>query len=338
MSLKAARQSHECARRLVAEGIHPAHERGRKALERASDAQNTFRGVALDWMEQHRPRWTQNYARQVERTLSQEVLPRIGTLPVRQVSSAHILEIVKRIEARGAASVAILIRQWCSQIFRFAAVNLQADFDPAAAVRGAVIRPKVRHHPGLAQTELADFLSRLTGYGGQRATGIAIELLLLTFVRTGELRKARWSEFQEDQSLWVVPAERMKMGIQHVVPLCKEARLLLRELRSISTGSDLLFPNSRTPSSCMSATTINRALERMGYGGRLSGHGFRSTASTLLHEAGFRGEVIERQLAHGERNQVKAAYNSAQYLVERKALMAAWADIVYGRTSDPHHA
>ena len=169
-------------------------------------------------------------------------------------------------------------------------------------------------------------------YGGYRGTVIALRLMLYTFVRTVELRKAEWTEFDFDAAEWRVPAERMKMakkmkvGETHIVPLSRQAMALLTELKTLSGGRRFLFPNLRTPDTCMTATTINRALERMGYLGKFSGHGFRSTASTLLHELGWRSEVIERQLAHAERDKVKAAYNHAEYMPERREMMQAWAD------------
>ena len=275
-------------------------------------------------------RWTPYYLRQVERFMASDVFPQIGALPIKQVTAAHVLSIMKKTEARGAETIAILIRQWCSAVFRYAVANLQADGDPAAALKGAVVRPKVKHHAPLSAKQIPAFVTALGKFGGYRTTAIAIELLLLTFVRTVEMRKATWSEFDLEAALWRIPAERMKMKTEHLVPLSSQAVALVKELHEWTGGRNYLFPNYRAPKSCMTATTVNRALERMGYRGKFSGHGFRSTASTLLHELGYRPEVIERQLAHAERNNVTAAYNHAEYLKERKAMMQQWASYLDG--------
>lgn len=328
MSLAAARAKHEWARKLVQQGISPREQRDKERLEHTQEAASTFKSVAVDWIDKHREKWSGYYLRQVERTMEVDVLPKIGSLPIKAVSHAQLLDVIKRVESRGAETIAILIRQWCSAIFKYAMAHGLANSDPAAALRGAIVRPKVRHNPPLDPKELPGFRDALEKFGGYRVTAIAIELLMLTFVRTAELRKATWAEFDLDNATWQIPAERMKMRQRHVVPLSTQSLDRLRELRDWTGGRQFLFPNNRQSSQCMSATTINRALERMGYRGKLSGHGFRSTASTILYERGFRSEVIEKQLAHSERNSVKAAYNHADYREERAQMLQAWADYV----------
>ncbi|WP_153010623.1 site-specific integrase, partial [Pseudomonas sp. ADP] len=206
------------------------------------------------------------------------------------------------------------------------------DSDPAAALKGAIHRPKVEHRKPLSREQIGDFAKALDEYGGYRTTVIALRLMLLTFVRTVELRKAEWSEFDLDRAEWRIPAERMKMREPHVVPLSKQAVELLRELHTHTGGRGMLFPNYRNPKECMTATTLNRALERMGFNGKdsigFSAHGFRATASTILNEMGYRPDVIERQLAHAERNKVRASYNQAQYMEDRRNMMQEWADMV----------
>jgi integrase len=337
ISLAKARELHAQARDLVAEGTHPLHRRREEALEKASEAGNTFKSLAKDWIEQNKTRWSGHYLNQVEGTMAADVVPKIGSLPIRQIKAAHVLEILKAIEKRGAPTVAILAHQWCSAVFRHAVANLKAEFDPVAAIKGAIKRPKVKHNKPLLAKDIPAFMQALRKFGGYRTTSIAVELLLLTFVRTVELRKAEWHEFDLEKAIWRIPAHRMKMKQEHLVPLSTQAVALLKELKQWTGNREMLFPNYRTPSQCMTATTINRALERMGYGGKLSAHGFRSTASTLLHEKGYSPEIIERQLAHAERNKVKAAYNHAQYLKERKAMMQQWADLIdeLAATSDP---
>jgi len=245
---------------------------------------------------------------------------------MRSITAAHLLEIIRRVEKRGSETVAILLRQWCSTIFRYAVATLRAETDPAAALKGAIHRPKVKHSQPLAHRDIPEFMKALSSYGGYRTTAIAVHLLLLTFVRTVELRAAEWDEFDLDAAQWRIPANRMKMREQHIVPLSTQAVELLRELQKLTGGQTWLFPNYRRPKTCMPTTTVNRALDRMGYGGRFSAHGFRATASTMLNEMSYRPDVIERQLAHKPRDQVRASYNQAEYLAERKEMMQTWAN------------
>lgn len=331
VSLADARTSRANAWELVKKGIHPAHDRNvSKAVQIAANA-NTFKAVALEWIEQRKTRWTPAYFRQINRSLNADVFPYIGRLPIRAVTAAQLLEIVSRIDKRGAETVALNVRQWCSAIFRYAVATLRADVDPAAALRGAIQRPKVVHRRPLTRDQVADFMKALEGYAGYRTTVIALRLMLLTFVRTVELRGALWEEFDLDRAEWRIPAERMKMREPHIVPLSRQAVELLRELHTLTGGRAFLFPNYRNPKTCMTATTLNRALERMGFNGEdsigFSAHGFRATASTILNEIGFRPDVIERQLAHTERNKVRASYNQAAYLEERRSMMQQWADL-----------
>lgn len=336
VSLFDARREREWAREHVKQGTNPTHAKEIDRLRRMGEAANTYEMVALEWIEQNRWHWSTTYLRQVEIFLRQDVFPKIGSLPIRMVTAAHLLGIIREVEARGAQSIAVLIRQWSGQIFRYAVATLRADSDPSAVLRGAIKREQVRHNPPLSKDEIPRFLTLVGIYGGYRGTVIALKLMLYTFVRTVELRKAEWTEVDFDAAEWRVPAERMKMkkqmkvGETHIVPLSRQALDLLTELKTLSGGRRFLFPNLRTPDTCMTATTINRALERMGYLGKFSGHGFRTTASTMLHELGWRSELIERQLAHAERDHVKAAYNHASYLPERRAMMQAWSDWIDG--------
>lgn len=332
IGLAEARAEHGKARALVKQGIHPSHNRQAERLSSQVANANTFEAVAREWISKKSPRWTAYYLRQVTRFLESDVFPHIGKLPIRTVTSAHLLEVIRRIEARGAETVALLVRQWSSAIFRYAVATLRADGDPAAALKGAIHRPKVEHHKPLSRKQIVDFKDALGKYGGYRTTVIALQLMLLTFVRTVELRKAEWSEFDLEHAEWRIPAERMKMREPHIVPLSRQVVDLLRELRTYTGGRGFLFPNYRSPKECMTATTLNRALERMGFNGKgsigFSAHGFRATASTLLNEMGYRPDVIERQLAHAERDKVRASYNHAEYMEERTAMMQEWADFL----------
>lgn len=350
LSLKDARAARDEAAKLVRRGIHPLADRERIEAEKRAQAANTFEAVAREWIEKNRPNWSAYYASQVERFLAAAVFSDVGDRPIRDVNAAQLLQIIQRVEKlgtglerprgkgegreKGAPTVALLIRQWCSAIFRYAVATLRADMDPAGALRGALVRKKVEHHKPLTRADLPDFLAAIDSLGGYESTKIALKLMALLFTRTGELRAALWAEFDLAAATWVIPAERMKMDRPHVVPLSTQAVELLRELHKLTGGQQWLFPNYRRPKECMSATTINRALERMGYNGRgtmgFSGHGFRGTASTLLNEMGFRADLIERQLAHADRDKVRASYNHAEFLDERRQMMQAWADFLDG--------
>ena len=332
LSLAEARVKRGECRAMVKQGIHPAHHRQAERLATHAENANTFEAVAREWIAKKKPGWTPYYLRQAERFMQADVFPKIGKLPIRSVTAAHLLEIVKLIEGRGAETVALLVRQWASAVFRYAVATLRADSDPAAALKGAIHRPKVEHHKPMSRDQIADFVKALDGYAGYRTTVIALRLMLLTFVRTVELRGAQWAEFDLDRAEWRIPAERMKMRELHIVPLSWQAVELLRELHTHTGGRTFLFPNYRNPKDCMTATTLNRALERMGFNGKgsigFSAHGFRATASTILNETGFRPDVIERQLAHAERDKTRASYNQAEYMPERRAMMQQWADMV----------
>lgn len=332
VSLAKAREEHTKARELVKLSIHPTHDRQLKKLIEEHEAGSTFKAVAQEWVGKNKGRWSPYYLKQVEKSLSSDIYPTVGALPIKQVTAVHILKIMQTAESRGAVTIAILIRQWCSAIFRFAAASLRVDTDPAAALKSTVVRPKVKHNRPLTSKEIPLVIAAIEKFGGYSTTRIAIELLLLTFVRTVELRKATWDEIDLDKGVWRIPAVRMKMKTEHIIPLAAQAISLLSSLKEITGGSPWLFPNYRRPNDCMTATTINRALERMGFCGKetigFTAHGFRGTASTLLYEQGFRSEVIEKQLAHSESNKVKASYNQAQYLAERSRMMQQWADYI----------
>lgn len=331
VSLEQARRARDDARVLVRQGVHPTHQRRQDRLVKLAEATNTFEGVAREWMGKH-PDWSSYYRNQIKRNFEVDVFPKIGQTPIREVNAAQLLKILQDIENRGAETVALNVRQWSSAIFRFAVSTLRADSDPAAALKGAIVRPPTKHSRALSHDELKALVLDINGYAGYRTTVIGLHLLLLTFVRTIELRSSRWSDIDLDKSEWRVPAGRMKSRKEHIVPLSRQSVELIKELKTLTGGRDYLFPNYRQPSKFMCATTINRALERLGYAGRdglgFAAHGFRSTASTMLNEAEFRGDAIERQLAHHDRNKTRASYNRAEYLPERRRMMQQWADYV----------
>lgn len=330
IGLADARTEREKARKLVKQGIHPAHNRQLALSTQIAENENTFKTIAIEWMEAKKVKkgWTPYYANQVKHVMETDVFPHVGTLPIRNITSAHMLTILERIEKRGAHTVALLARQWSSAVFAYAIGKRKTDNDPMYILRGTIERPKVQHNKPLQQKEIPIFLRKLEEYGCRRETYIATRLLMLTFVRTGELRAATWDEFDFDNAEWRIPAHRMKMRDEHIVPLSVQSVKLLNELKSLTGHQKWLFPNVRRPLTCMTATTLNRVIERLGYAGKFSAHGFRGTASTILNEFGYMPDAIERQLAHSPRNKVRATYNQAQYLQDRRTMMQEWANFI----------
>ena len=329
ISLELARAERDRARKLVKEGINPSHQRQTDKLRRQSENANTFEGVAKEWIARNKPHWTASYLYQVESGLADNVFGYIGSLPIRTVTAAHLLAILQRVDSRGAKTVAILIRQWCSAIFRYATTTLRADADPASALKGFIKRNKVKHKVALSREQIRELVGKVDSEDRvRRPTAIALRVLLYTFVRPGELRCGEWAEFDLDGAEWRIPPERMKMRELHIVPLAHQTVELLRELKTITGAGRFLLPNRRRPGTVMTRSTLNNALGRMGYRGKFSAHGFRATASTFLNEMGYRPDLIERQLAHAERNMSRASYNQAEYLPERREMMQHWANTI----------
>lgn len=333
IGLREARERLPILRGQASQGIHPIHQRQQQRARQIAENKSTFEAIAREWIEQNQRHWSASYLEQIERVLGQDVLPSIGSLPIRQVLASQLLIIFQRIQRRGAAAIAVVAKRCCGAIFRYAVSTLRADGDPTSALRGALKLPKPEEKVPLSMAEIQSFRRALPHIGAQRTTAIALELLLHLFCRPGELRAAQWTEFEFNggEPTWRVPAGRMKMGRLHVIPLSAQVVGLLRELHTLTGYQVWLFPNQRRPRDCMQATTLNRALERMGYSGRLSAHGFRATASTHLNEQGFPPDWIERQLAHQDKSAVRRAYNKAEYLSERRKMMQHWSNWVEER-------
>jgi len=328
VTLEEARKERDWASALVREGRDPMLEKRLKIANQVEQNEYIFDAVARDWMKSN-VQWSDGYADQVKSYFERDVLPKIGKLPFAAIKASHLRPIIQSVIDRGAPTAAILIRQWCGQLFVYAAGQGICDTDPTWLLRGAIKRPRVRHHPPLSWQEIPNFLSRVDD-AGYRATIIALRLMALTFVRTAELRKAYWVEFDLDSAIWTVPAGRMKMRTPHIVPLSRQAIVLLQELRRLTGGSDVLFPSYRKPAQIMSATTLNKVLERMGYGGQFSSHGFRSTATTLLGLLSYPENRVDLQLAHSKRQKdsSRAPYDHTKYLASRTHVMQDWADIL----------
>ena len=332
-ALSNARTRREEARALLAQGNDPSVAKRMSKCTIRQASETTFEGIAREWLHNQRKKLAPKYSAQILARLEADVFPQIGSRPIADIDAPELLDTLRKIEKRGVLETARRLRQTCGQVFRYAIVTRRAKHDPSGALKGALSSPgRKRGHNAMVRDELPKFLDALEVYDGDRRTSIALRLIILTFVRTSELRAARWSEFEGldgNNPLWRIPAERMKMKRGHIVPLAPQAVTLLRELRALpgSDASPFLFP-SPAREGFMSNNTMLYALYRMGYHGRATVHGFRAMASTALNEMGFRTDVIERQLAHEPGNAVRAAYNRAEYLNERRAMMERWADYV----------
>lgn len=328
ISLAEARMAHAKARSSVAHRGDPvaAKRSAKRALR--TDAVNTFGVVAEEWYHAKAPHRSPAWRECNQRWLAKELYPALGGRRLDDITPADVLGIMRRIEGRGAARSAGYVRLLVSQVFQHAIRNLRASYDPAQSLRGALIMPQVKHRAPLPAKDIPAFAEALDAYPGTLQTKLGIKMLLLTFVRKMELTEATWDEVDFERSEWRIQASRMKMRDPHIVPLSRQALECFQDLKPVACGSRYVFPSIGSLDQPMGATTINIAFTRMGYGGRFTPHGLRSTASTILNEQGFKSDVIERQLAHTERNRVRAAYNRAEYLEDRRAMMQAWADYI----------
>jgi integrase len=326
VSLQEARERHFHARKALDMGSDPSEKKQVAKRLAVLKSENSFEAIAREWHQNQLAKWTPRYSASVIKRIEADIFPKIGSRPIADISASELLGVLRNVEGRGASDLAHRLLQVCGQVFTYALITERATRNPAAEMRGA-LKPVVKtNYAYLKANELPEFLMKADNYDGHPQTKLAIKFLMLTFVRTAELRGAEWKEIDLEEAEWRIPAERMKMKTQHIVPLSKQAVQTLRELLPITGQWKYVFPNQQKPSGCMSENTILYALYRMGYHSRTTGHGFRSTASTILNEHGFIADVIERQLAHTEHDRVRAAYNHAQYLPERRKMMQWWAD------------
>lgn len=328
VSLARARAACEEARRLLSEGQDPMERRKVEKLAKLSAADDAFETVARQWWEHWKGPRSPRHADYVLRRLEADVFPVLGSRPVSNITAPQLLAMAKGIESRGALDIAKRALQTCGQIMRYAVAHGLTDRNPAADVKPSdALKPRQKvNYARLDAKEVPELLRKIEAYVGSPYTRLAMKVMALTFVRTGELIGAKWEEFDLEAAEWRIPAERMKMRTPHIVPLAPQAVEVLQALQTLSSGRPLLFPGERDHERPMSNNTILCALKRMGYAGRMTGHGFRGMASTILHEQGYAHHLIELQLAHQERDQVAAAYNHATYLKERRAMMNAWAN------------
>ena len=326
VSLKEARDKRDDARKQIKDGVDPSAEKKLAKLTRMVDADNSFEHVAREWHEKQKERYTVKHHKAVLTRLENDVFPLLGSRPISQIKAPELLVTIQKIEKRGAVDLSHRVLQTAGQIFRYSIATGRAERDISTDLRGALTVRKKVNHANLKEDQLPEFLQRLENYHGEPQTKIALQILVLTFVRTAELRGMKWSEFNFDTAEWHIPAERMKMREKHIVPLSKQVIELLNQVRRLHNNPDFVFPSRINPHKSTSENTLIYAIYRMGYHSKTTAHGFRATASTILNEKNFRADVIEKQLAHGERNKVRASYNHAQYLPERKDMMQWWAD------------
>jgi integrase len=326
VSLAQARDKADLARKLLATGTDPMAARKSEKIARRLAVENTFAAVAKNWWESWKAARSDSHTVYVWRRLEADVFPAIGTRPIAEIEALELVAMMKTIEKRGALDIAKRSLQTCSQIFRYAIAHGVTKRNPAVEIRPSDVLAsrKKQNYARVEGKELPQLLRKIEVYNGSTITRVAIKLMAMTFVRTSELIGARWEEFDLDSARWDIPASRMKMKAPHTVPLSTQAVTLLKSLHTLTGHSPLLFPGERDHERSMSNNTILGALDRMGYARRMTGHGFRGIASTLLHEQGWPHEHIELQLAHQERNQVSASYNHAMYLQPRAEMMQAW--------------
>ncbi|MGB3424348.1 MAG: integrase arm-type DNA-binding domain-containing protein [Castellaniella sp.] len=324
VTLAQARQERDRLRDLIRQGIHPLRD---AVTDAGTSTPSTFKAAAQAWLAAN-SQWSPDYARQIGRYFEKDVLPAIGDVAIADLTPADIRTLIESVAGRGARCAALLVQQWVSQVFSHAIVQGLCGDNPASLLKGLVRRPAVRHHPPLSWSDIPAFFQRLDAWPGHADIAIGLRLLALMFVRPSELRLARWQEFDFDNAVWTVPKERMKMRRPHMVPLSRQALVLLRSLRVLSSDSPMLFPNHRDPSRVLAASSFNHAIARLGYGGRFSAHGFRATATTLLGLLGYPDKLVDLQLAHRRRDTSRAPYDHARFVGSRTLLMQDWADIL----------
>jgi integrase len=325
VSLKEARQKRDEARVQLAKGIDPSLHR--RAKGGAKD--DTFEAIAREWYGKFSQTWVEAHGDRILRRFERDIFPWLGGKPIAGITAPQLLACLRRIESRGAVETAHRALQNCGQVFRYAVATGRAERDPSRDLRGSLPPVKERHHASITDPKrIGALLRAIDGYEGSLITKSALQLAPLVFVRPVELRTAEWSEIDVGAAEWRIPAAKMKMREKHVIPLSKQAITILETLKPFtSTRSMFVFPSTRTGERPMSENTVLAGLRRLGYGtDDMTGHGFRSMASTLLNEQGWHRDAIERQLAHAERDNIRAAYNYAEHLPERRRMMQSWAD------------
>lgn len=331
--MEEARSARAAARALLKSGKNPTEERRlqKQALIEARETErsliaSSFEVIAYEWHEKRRERWSDTHSNATMRSLQNNVFPSIGSIPIDQITPPMVLQVLRDLESRGALEAASKALQRMSAVFRYAIQTGRATYNPAADMKGVLKSRKVKHHPMIMPDEMPEFLRALTRTDLYITTKLAIQFTILTAARSGEVRGATWAEIDLDRRLWSIPAERMKMNVPHVVPLSNQAVAILNRLKILFGDKGLVFPGVHSRNSPLSENTMLYALYRIGYHSRATMHGFRALFSTIANEEGWNPDAIERQLAHREKNEVRAAYHRSEYMPERIKMMQWWAD------------
>lgn len=327
VSLAQARKLRDDAKAVLETGKHPTLHKKAKKLRMAMEGQNTFEKIALMWMDTKSKGLNEKYAKQNLERLKQHVFPSIGALPITEITIPDVVRVVERIGNKGTIETAKRMKQIIAQVFRYAAQRGLCEHNPAADLRDILPSAEEQHYPCLPIAEVPELLKKIDTREPDFSK-YAMQLIMLTFVRTGELIGAGWDEIDWNREEWHIPKERMKMKRPHVVPLAKQTIAILKDLHKLTGEKDHIFHSPASKSKHISNGTVLMALRRMGYQGRMTGHGFRTLASTILNEKSYAPDVIERQLAHEDSDKIRSAYNRAEYLLERKKMMQDYADLL----------
>lgn len=330
ISLTDARQKRDEAKKLVVTGINPSEVRKREKQDRQTEIGNTFEAIAREWYEKRFDRWSASYAEEMIKTFEIDVFPYIGNRPIAEIKPMELMGVLSLLDERGATEKLRKVRQRCGEVWRYAIVTGRAEYNPAPDLVSAFAPHKKEHYAFLKSDELPEFFRVLNTYSGSFLVKTAMRLQVLTGLRPGELRQAEWTEIDFEKKIWEVPAERMKKRRPHCVPLPDQAIYLLEQLKPITGQYRYIFPGRIHHSKPISEMALNVLIRRIGYAGRVTGHGFRHTMSTILHEQGYNTAWIEMQLAHVDKNSIRGTYNHAQYLDGRREMLQWYADMIDG--------
>ncbi|MHA1053412.1 tyrosine-type recombinase/integrase [Enterobacter mori] len=328
VSLADARQKRDEARKVLAAGGDPGEVKKADKLAQKLSTENTFEAIAREWHRQKADRWSLRYRDEIIDTFEKDIFPYLGRRPIAEIKPMELLETLRRLEKRGALEKMRKVRQRCGEVFRYAIVTGRAEYNPAPDLATALATPKKTHFPFLTAEELPYFIRDLAGYTGSVITKTATQIIMLTGVRTQELRFARWQDIDFEKRLWEIPPEVMKMKRPHIVPLSEQVVELFQSLKPITGMYPLVFIGRNDRTKPISKESVNQVIELLGYKGRLTGHGFRHTMSTILHEQGFNSAWIETQLAHVDKNAIRGTYNHALYLDGRREMMQWYANYI----------
>ncbi|WP_368984541.1 tyrosine-type recombinase/integrase [Klebsiella pasteurii] len=326
ITLAVARQKRADAKKVLAAGGDPGQEKQEEKQAKEQAVANSFERLAMEWHTHKSTSWSEGYAEHLLMYLKKDIFPFIGQKAITDISQVEMLNVLRKMEQRGVLDKLKKTRQACRQIFTYAIITGRAEHNPVSDLAGALKSPKQQHYPHLLVDQIPDFLRALSEYSGSTITRNATRLLMLTGLRTIELRASEWVDIDFDKGVWNVPAERMKMRRPHLVPLSTQVRELLEEIHQLTGRGKYVFPGRNDAGKPMSEASINQVIKRIGYDGKATGHGFRHTMSTILHEQGYNTAWIETQLAHVDKNSIRGTYNHAQYLDGRREMLQWYAD------------